>query len=353
MPNLLDLSQEELTAFFTEELGEPPFRARQIWPWLWQKLERNFSEMTDLSVKARAKLEDKACILWPKIVDLQISQDQTKKFLLELEDGERIETVLIPSVDHEGRIRWAQCLSTQVGCPMGCTFCATGSLGFSRNLTVSEILGQVLIGKEHLKDYRSDHPILRNLVFMGMGEPLLNLTNLLRSLTILNDPKGLAFSPRRITVSTCGIEEGLLRLGASGLCYLAVSLHAPNQELRERLMPRAALLPLDRLIDLLSNYPVKTRERITFEYLLLKGVNDTPKDAHALAKIVHRVNGKLNLIVYNPTPGSPYAAPDSDRVLAFEQILWSHHVTAIARASHGKDIDAACGQLRARHETKP
>ncbi len=184
-------------------------------------------------------------------------------------------------------------------------------------------------------------------MFMGMGEPLLNMKNMLNSLHSLNDDHGLNFSPRRITVSTCGIEKGLKELGESGLAYLAISLHAPNQSLRERIMPRAARWPLDKLMGALASYPLKTRERITFEYLLLGGVNDSLEHAQELVRLVSKVRGKLNLIVYNPVDSAPYAAPRSEKVLAFEQYLWDRNITAIIRKSKGQDINAACGQLKA------
>ena len=334
-----------------EELGEPKYRAQQLWQWLWQKCATDFVAMSNISQKTRERLATCATIVWPKIVTTQQSRDGTTKFLLELEDGCRIECVLIPSEGHDGKVRWALCLSTQVGCPMGCTFCATGKLGFKRNLTMAEILGQVLVARAHMGDNRPDHPIVRNLVFMGMGEPLLNQKELFRALEVLNDPKGLAFSPRRITVSTCGIDGGMAALGQCGLAYLAVSLHAPTQELREQIMPGAARLPLDELMAQLRLYPLKTREYITFEYLLLEGVNDSPDHARALARLVSQIGqhrAKLNLIVYNGVAGSAFRAPSEARVLAFERVLWDKQVTAIVRASKGRDIDAACGQLAAR-----
>jgi 23S rRNA (adenine2503-C2)-methyltransferase len=184
---------------------------------------------------------------------------------------------------------------------------------------------------------------------MGMGEPLLNLKEVMRALRSCNDDHGLAFSPRRITVSTCGIEEGLAELGASGIAFLAVSLHAPTQEQRERIMPKAARWPLHSLVQALAAYPLKARERITLEYLLLGGFNDSQQDARTLARLLSGVRFKLNLIVYNPAPGSPFQAPDPDRVLAFEKELWQRRITTVVRKSMGADIDAACGQLRARH----
>ena len=214
-------------------------------------------------------------------------------------------------------------------------------MGFIRNMTAGEILSQVLVARMRLGDNRIDHPIIRNLVFMGMGEPLLNLRETTRALEMLNHDKGMDFSPRRITVSTCGIKAGLRELGDSGLAFLAVSLHAPNQDLRAKIMPKA-----DDLMATLESYPLKTREHITFEYLLLGGVNDQPEHARELAKLVSRVKGKLNLIAYNPSETQLYKAPTEADILAFEKILWSKGVTAILRKSKGQDIKAACGQLK-------
>ena len=231
MINLLDYTLPELTDWMQNELGEPKFRAVQVWQWIWQKMARDFDAMTNVSKACRERLAQCAEIRWPEIVTVEQSSDDTTKFLLRLQDGAEVETVLIPSDSREGVRRWTQCLSSQVGCAMACTFCSTGTMGFERNMTMGEILGQILVAREHLGDTRPDWPVLRNLVFMGMGEPLLNLKNVMRALESLNNDKGLNFSPRRITVSTCGIEKGLRELGESGLAYLAVSLHAPTQEL--------------------------------------------------------------------------------------------------------------------------
>lgn len=346
MINLLDLTLEELTAFVRDDLLQPPFRARQIWKWLWHKRVRHFAEMSDLSRALRSTLAARAVITWPEVADTRVSSDGTVKFLLRLADGETVETVLIPSESREGKGRMTQCLSCQVGCAMGCTFCSTGSMGFTRNMTHAEILGQVLTAQDYLGD-TTDNPRLRNLVFMGMGEPLLNLKEVMRCLISLNSEPGLSFSPRRITVSTCGIEAGLKELGESGLAYLAVSLHAPNQALRERIMPKAARWHLDDLMKSLRAYPLKARERLTFEYLMLGGVNDSLNEARELARLMAHVKGKLNLILYNPAEGDPYKAPSPEAVLDFEKYLWSKHITATVRKSKGLDIKAACGQLKA------
>lgn len=343
--NLLELSRPALEEWFVDELGEPRFRAVQVWQWLWQRLARDFAVMSNVAVKLRERLAEKAYIGWPEVVERRESADGSVKFLLRLHDGALIETVLLPAQNREGAIRWSQCLSTQVGCPMACAFCATGKMGFTRNLTPGEIMGQVLVGRDYLNDRRLDWPILRNLVFMGMGEPLLNLDALLTSLRSLSDDKGMNFSPRRLTVSTCGVEKGLEKLGESGLGYLAVSLHASTQELRQKIMPRAAAWPLDKMLDALRSYPLKTRERITFEYLLIDGVNDSLEDARRLARLLSGIKSKLNLIVYNPSPDLPFKPPSPEAVKAFQDYLCSKNIMAITRKSRGADIMAACGQL--------
>lgn len=347
MVDILNLTYPELEGFIVGELGEPRFRAGQIWQWLWGKNAASFAEMTDVSKRLRARLEERAVIRLPEVADVRTSSDGTEKLLLRLADGALVETVIIPSVGRDGTTRLAQCLSSQVGCAMGCTFCSTGAMGFTRNMTAGEILGQVLAARARLGDNRPDHPMIRNLVFMGMGEPLLNLKEVTRALTMLHHERGLAFSPRRVTVSTCGIKRGLRELGDSGLAFLAVSLHAPNQALRARIMPGASVWPLDELMTALAEYPLKTRERITFEYLLLGGVNDGPEHARELARLIAPIKAKLNLIAYNPSAGQPYEAPSEERILAFERILWDKNITAILRKSKGRDINAACGQLAA------
>lgn len=348
LPNLLNLTLEELTRFVTQDLNEPPFRARQLWKWLWRKRARSFEGMSDLSRDVRGRLEQKASIIRPEVAATETSGDGTIKFLLRLEDGELVESVLIPSESRQGKERMTLCLSCQVGCAMGCTFCSTGAMGFIRNMNMGEILGQVLAAQDYLCD-SADNPRLRNLVFMGMGEPLLNPVEVMRSLQTMNSEPGLSFSPRRITVSTCGIEKGLRQLGESGLAYLALSLHAPTQSLREQIMPKAAGWHLDSLMEALRAYPLKTRERLTFEYLLLGGVNDSLREAKELARLMARVKGKLNLILYNPAEGSLYRAPAPEAVRAFEECLRSKHITVIVRKSKGADIKAACGQLRTGH----
>jgi 23S rRNA (adenine2503-C2)-methyltransferase len=346
MISLLELTLPELTRFCTEELGQSAFRARQLWKWIWQKRASSFASMSDIPLALRERLAASASLDRPAVAAQEESRDGTTKLLLRLADGEEVETVLIPSASPDGRPRLTLCLSCQVGCAMGCSFCGTGTLGFTRNMTCGEILSQVLLVRDLLGD-SPQAPLLRNLVFMGMGEPLLNLPQVLRSLEILNSDAGLGFSRRRITVSTCGLPRGIEELGASGLAYLAVSLHAPTQDLRAALMPRAAAWPLPDLLAALRSYPLKTRERLTFAYLLIGGVNDSAEHARSLAAILSPLKAKLNLIAYNPVPGLPYRPPAPETVLAFERILWARHITVVLRRSMGGDIAAACGQLRA------
>ncbi|MGE4551700.1 MAG: 23S rRNA (adenine(2503)-C(2))-methyltransferase RlmN [Desulfovibrionaceae bacterium] len=338
---LLDLTQAALEAFVTQELGEPRFRADQLWQWIWGKGAREFGQMTNLSRALREKLAARADLAWPQVAVERQSADGTVKFLLVLGDGERIETVLIPGA----RGRYTQCISTQVGCPMACTFCNTGLLGFTRNLTHGEILGQILVGRDYLSRHRLEP--LRNIVFMGMGEPLLNLANVLDALRSMNSDTGLNLSWRRSTVSTVGLPGPLEELGRSELALPAISLHAPNQELRARIMPKAARVELPELMAALDRFPMRPRERITFEYLLLKGVNDTREHADQLADLLDRRRHKVNLIRYNATVGIPYEAPGQERAEAFERRLWDRGLTATIRRSMGQDIEAACGQLRA------
>lgn len=343
-PNLLDLTFHELETLMAN-LGEPAFRARQVWQWLWQKGATSPEEMTNLSKDLRSRLEEASVIVLTRVARKLESTDGTVKFLLELHDGESIETVLIPEKTH-----YTQCLSTQAGCAMGCTFCRTGLMGLTRNLSHGEILGQILVARNYLETTATCLK-LRNLVFMGMGEPLMNYNNLLHSLESLHHPQGLDFSTRRVTVSTVGIVPGILEFGRAGMGALAVSLHAPTQELREQIMPKAArALPLDKLMEVLRKYPLDHRETITFEYVLLGGVNDTPQHARELVRLISHVKSKVNLIAYNESPGLPYMAPKAEDVEKFQKILWDKSITVTLRKSKGRDIFAACGQLLAAHE---
>ncbi|MDO9631113.1 MAG: 23S rRNA (adenine(2503)-C(2))-methyltransferase RlmN [Humidesulfovibrio sp.] len=341
--DLLNLTRSELEAFVVEDLRQPRFRTDQLWHWLWHRGARDFAAMTNLSKDLKARLAARAFIAVPGVDVARTSRDGTIKLLLRLADGERIETVLIPMGAH-----YTQCLSTQVGCVMACSFCSTGELGFTRNMSMGEILGQIMVGREHLA--KAGLPTVRNLVFMGMGEPLLNLSELLRSLETLGSSEGLSFASRRSTVSSVGIPAALKILGDSGLAVPAISLHAPTQELREQLMPKAARVPLSELLDALDRYPLKSRERVTYEYIMLGGVNDSLVHAKQLVKLLGQRRCKVNLIGYNPPPPetgpAPYRAPEPSDVLAFEEYLRSKRITTFIRRSMGQDIAAACGQLK-------
>jgi 23S rRNA (adenine2503-C2)-methyltransferase len=340
LPNLLDYSFEELQDFVTG-LGEPSFRAAQLWQWMWQKGVGDFADMTNLSKVFRAKLGETAVVAPPDIADIQISSDTTTKFLLRMADGELVETVLIPEPTH-----YTQCLSTQAGCAMACTFCSTGTMGFIRNLTQAEMAGQVLAVRNYLRDREVDPKKLRNLVFMGMGEPMQNMDNLIKTLRTLHHDSGLSIGARRCTVSTVGIPGTLQEFGKHDLALLAVSLHAPTQELRERIMPKAArAYPLDKLMDDLRAYPVRPRERVTLEYVLLDGVNDSIDHARELVRLLSRLKCKVNLIAYNPGRTSRYRAPSPENVRAFSEALNAKGITCTVRRSKGQDIAAACGQL--------
>ncbi|MGL4722783.1 MAG: 23S rRNA (adenine(2503)-C(2))-methyltransferase RlmN [Desulfovibrionaceae bacterium] len=350
MFDILNMSFKELEEYCTNILGEPSFRAKQVWKWLWQKRIKSFSEMTNVAKRLREYLEEHAVILYPEIADIKKSNDGTIKFLLRLEDGEIIETVLIPTENKTGAVRMTQCLSSQVGCAMACTFCSTGTMGFIRNMSMREILGQILIVKDYIKDYSVDTPIIRNFVFMGMGEPLLNCEALLPSLRILNDRDALCYSPRKITVSTSGIKRGLEALSQENLAYIAISLHSPFQKTRAEIMPKASKWGIEEIICFLEKYPLQARAKITLEYVLLQGVNDSIEDAIALAKIALRLKAKVNLINYNPSATDRYKTTLDKDVLSFEKVLWKHKIITVLRKSKGLDIQAACGQLV--YETK-
>lgn len=340
MRNILEVEKEDLLAWFLTQ-GEQKFRVEQVWQWLWGKGVENFYEMTNISKLLRERLNETFSISWPKLNKVSVSRDGTHKFLIKLEDNELIETVLIPEKDH-----YTLCISSQVGCLLGCTFCHTGQMGFKRNLKAYEIVAQVILAKKFIQEHGLAR-LLRNIVYMGMGEPLLNWQEVKKSLVILNHEKYLNFSKRRITLSTIGVLDTLRLFGDSKLGRLAVSLHASFSTLRTKIMPATSKWPLEELLLALEQYPLEPRERITIEYILLNGVNDSKEDALELVRILKGIRCKINLIKYNPWPGSAYKPPSEERILAFEKVLWDHNLTAILRKSKGEDILAACGQLRA------
>lgn len=337
-PDLRDLPPQGVQDFLVS-LGEKPFRARQVLRWLYLGGARDFAEMTDLSKGLRARLAQAARLTDLRPAEVHSSADGTRKLLYELEDGARIEGVLIPEADHH-----TLCVSSQVGCRMGCQFCRTGSLGFTRHLRPAEIVGQVLAARRLVDQARP----LTNLVFMGMGEPLDNLDHLLVALGHILGEHGLQMSQRRVTVSTVGLADRLATLGGGTPAALAVSLNAPNDALRSRLMPVNRRFSLATLKAALLAYPLKPTRRITLEYVLLGGVNDRPEQALELALWCRGLRCKVNLIPFNPHEGAGFQAPDEATVLAFQRVLIDNNLTALFRRSRGAEIGAACGQLAAR-----
>ncbi|MGB9712578.1 23S rRNA (adenine(2503)-C(2))-methyltransferase RlmN [Dissulfurimicrobium hydrothermale] len=317
-------------------MGLPAYRGRQVFKWLWRPGLSGFHEITDLPSGLRNVFAQKGRIARLKVATEQKSVDGTIKLGLGLDDGLMIECVVIPEKDH-----LTLCLSTQVGCAMGCSFCYTARMGFLRNLEASEIAGQVIAVMERLG--LEERP--RNLVFMGMGEPLANYENLTRTVQILTDELGLNYSGRRITVSTSGLAPEMLRLGQDLDVGLAISLHAPDDEIRQEIMPINRRYPISALINACKSYPIKPRRRITFEYLLLQGINDRMEQARGLARLLRGIPAKINLIPFNESPGLSFKAPSEEDVLAFQKVLTDAGYTAIIRKSKGQDIAAACGQL--------
>ena len=342
LPNLRDLSLEEIEALISS-FGKEKYRARQIMKWLYQHRAASFGEMTNLAKEFRLKLAAMATTGLPEIEAVQTSVDATQKILFRLEDGIFIESVLIP-----GRHHWTVCISTQAGCAMGCRFCLTGRDGLRRNLLPSEITGQIIQIQRQLPE----GPDIRNIVLMGMGEPLANYRNVLKAVRIITSDYGIGFSNRKVTLSTCGIAPMIRQLGHDICINLAISLNAPDNRIRDDLMPVNRKYPLESLLDACRDYPMPGRRMLTFEYILMAGVNDSPADAEKVARLLQGTRCKLNLIAFNEYPGSPFRTPPPERMKAFQETLLRRHYTAIIRASRGSDILAACGQLSGR-KTEP
>jgi 23S rRNA (adenine2503-C2)-methyltransferase len=333
---LTELTRAELEAALLAE-GLERYRAGQIFQWVYRRGITGFAGMTDLPAAQRAALADRFRISTPPVARRDISEDGTEKFLITLQDGRHVESVFIPRTPHQ-----TFCVSTQVGCAMGCAFCLTATMGLMRNLTPGEIVGQVrvLAGALDLRAARF------NVVFMGMGEPLHNYDATMAAVRILADDHGFAVHPRRITVSTVGIVPGIERLAAEDVMpRLAVSLHAPTDEQRAALVPVNRKYPIADIIEACRRFPPARRGRITFEYVLLAGVNDAPDDARRLAALVQDLHVKVNLIPLNPAAGIPFERPSDERIDAFGRTLAERGVTVMVRKSRGRDIRAACGQL--------
>lgn len=334
--NLLNLDREGMEALVTE-MGYKPFQGRNLFKWIHKHGADSFEGMTDLARKLRHQLEESAVIKAPDIVFEQPSFDGTIKWILELEDGQRIETVYIPE---EGR--GTLCVSSQVGCALDCAFCSTAQQGFNRNLTTAEIIGQVWIAAAEL----GDHQPLTNVVMMGMGEPLANFDAVVAAMNIMQDDLAYKLSKYRVTLSTSGIVPALKKLGEVSDASLAVSLHAPDNTLRDELVPINRKYPLEMLIPACKEFIAGDRRRkITWEYVMLDGVNDTDRHAKALIRLLEGVPSKINLIPFNPFPGSDYRSSSPERVEAFRMRLKRAGLIATTRKTRGDDIDAACGQL--------
>ncbi len=334
-PNLKDLDLPGIETCIAP-LGKEKYRARQVMKWLYRHGAESFEEMTNLSKDFRAALSGIARIGQPDIAEIQTSRDGTRKVLFRLEDGLFIESVLIPGKNH-----WTVCVSTQAGCRMGCAFCLTGKLGLKRNLLPSEITGQIT----RLRSGTPEGANIKNIVMMGMGEPLANYENTVKAIRIMTSDFGLGFSNRKVTVSTCGIAPMIERMGKDICVNLAISLNAPDNKRRSGLMPVNRKYPLETLLAACRDYPMPGRRMLTFEYILMSGINDAPEDAEKLARLLKGIRCKLNLIAFNEFPGSAFKTPPRETVSIFQQILMDHHYTAILRASKGSDILAACGQL--------
>ncbi len=343
----INLYGEEIKALEEKmlELGQKKYRATQLYIWMYEKHATSFDEMSDISLSFRGVLQEKFSLAIPKIDKMQKSVDGTIKLLVELEDGMKVETVLM-----RYNYGLAACVSSQVGCDMGCSFCNSGLLGKKRNLTAAEMVGQILVLNNILREENQGLHIT-HMVVMGTGEPFLNYDNVMDFIRIINNQKGLAIGARHITVSTCGIVPGIKKYAYEGLqTNLAISLHAPNNELRNKMMKINKVYPLEDLFPAIKEYESAAGRRVTYEYLLIEGVNDTKECAEELIELIKGTFGYVNLIPYNETSASPYKRSSGNRVHTFFDILKKAHVNVTIRKEFGSDIDAACGQLKAKSD---
>ncbi len=351
-PNLIGLTRAAL-ADALAAAGTPEkqlrMRTRQIWSWLYQKGARDFDAMTDLSKTYRATLAEHFEIRRPEIVTRQISNDGTRKYLLRIAGGHEVEAVYIPEED-----RGTLCISSQVGCTLTCSFCHTGTQKLVRNLTAGEIVGQILVARDDLDEWArpaADKRLVSNIVLMGMGEPLYNTDNVRDAMKIAMDGEGISLSRRRITLSTSGVVPEIARAGEEIGCMLAISFHATTDEVRDKLVPINRKWNIEALIQACRDYPrLSNAERITFEYVMLKGVNDSDADAKRLVRLIAGIPAKINLIPFNPWPGAPYERSDWDRIEAFAEIVNRAGYASPVRTPRGEDIMAACGQLKSATE---
>ncbi|MBI1196149.1 MAG: 23S rRNA (adenine(2503)-C(2))-methyltransferase RlmN [Gammaproteobacteria bacterium] len=339
-PNLLGLDQSALSAFFATQ-GERPFRAAQVMKWLHQVGETHFDSMTNLSKTLRQRLIESSSLALPEIVHEQHASDGVRKWLLRLPDGNAVETVFIPETD-----RGTLCVSSQVGCTLNCSFCATARQGFNRNLEAHEIIAQVWLANKALGCFEDGERRVSNVVMMGMGEPLLNFDNVVQAMRIMLDDNAYGLSKRRITLSTAGVVPAIDRLREACDVSLAVSLHATNNALRDQLVPINQKYPIEELLAACRRYiDCQQRRRITFEYVMLAGINDRPSDAKSLIRILEGIPSKVNLIPFNPFTGADYRCSDQTTIDAFRKRLQDAGLVTVTRKTRGEDIDAACGQL--------
>ena len=348
--NLFGLDREGLERFFADDLGEKRFRAHQIMKWMYHRHATSFEEMTDLGKALRSKLEERSIIAPPNVLFEKPSTDGTHKWLLGMDGSNAIETVFIPD-----KGRGTLCVSSQVGCGLNCQFCSTATQGFNRNLSTAEIIGQVWVAAKHLGNVPHKDRKLTNVVMMGMGEPLLNFENVVSAMSIMRDDLGFGLANKRVTLSTAGLVPFIDQLGEASDVSLAVSLHAPNDELRTQLVPLNKKYPIHELMDACVRYAQrKKRESVTFEYTMMAGVNDRPEHARQLVRLMrnfaNRVQyadaAKVNLIPFNPFPGTQFARSSEADIRAFQRILLDGQVLTMVRKTRGDDIDAACGQLK-------
>jgi 23S rRNA (adenine2503-C2)-methyltransferase len=339
--NLVGAGMEEIKGLVAE-LKEAPFRARQIFAGIYRRRIRGWDDFTDLGNTLRRKLEERAVIEYPRVGRVFESLDKTRRYLFEVPPGQKIESVFIPEERRD-----TFCISTQVGCAVECLFCVTGRLPMRRNLSAGEIVGQVLA----LQDDRGTQPKRLNIVIMGMGEPLLNYDNVMKAIGLMADKQGMSLSPHRITLSTSGIVPGLQRLARETVIpNLAISLNATTDKVRDILIPINRKWNIAALLEACREFPLEKRRRITFEYVLIAGINDAPEDARRLVDLLRRLKKKVNLIPLNTDPWIPLRRPTEERVLAFQKILLDHRITAYIRRPRGDDVSAACGMLAGREQ---
>ena len=349
LQNLAGLTRAEIAGALREAFGldekKAKMRAVQLWGWIYHYGATDFAAMTDIAKDMRAGLAERFVVARPEVAERLVSVDGTRKYLIRLGPGVEVECVYIPDVGRAG----ALCVSSQVGCTLSCTFCHTGTQKLVRNLTSAEIVNQVMAVKDDLEEWPSggEDRRLSNIVFMGMGEPLYNLDNVAAAIDVISDGDGISISRRRITVSTSGVTPEIARLGEETSAMLAISLHATNDPLRDELVPINKKYPIAELLDACRAYPgLSNARRITFEYVMLKGVNDTDAEARALVKLLKGVPAKINLIPFNPWPGAPYECSSWERIESFAEILSRAGYASPIRTPRGRDIFAACGQLK-------